>query len=98
MESAVGISSPLLLPGQADAMQMQAPSPTHQSCVGQGSQAGFFSANVLTAASTRGSPRDRRVLSCPLPLIADNALKIQSRICSFQHEYRGIYVARNDRV
>lgn len=91
-------AGPLLPPGRADAVQMVAPSPTRQSRVGQRSQAGFFSANVLAAASSRGGPGDRRALSCPLLLIADNALKIQSRICSFQHEYRGIYMVCNDRV
>jgi hypothetical protein len=45
----------------------------------------FFSRNVLAAAMARGSPGDHRVLTCSRLLIADNALKIQSHICSFYH-------------
>lgn len=82
-----------LLPGRGDPLQMEVPSPARQR-----SLARVFHTNVLTAASARGSPRAGRAPPCPLLLIADNALKIQSHICSFQHEYRGIYVVYNDRV
>lgn len=77
-----GLGGPFPLPGRVDTLHMEVPSPTCQGCAGQRSLARFFIANVLAAASVRDSPRDHRVLPCPLLLITDNTLKIQSHICS----------------
>lgn len=76
-------------------LQREVPSPTCHSCMAKGAWPDS-PAQMHWQLHLRGAARGTQRSPCPLWLIADHALKMQSRICSLQCEYRGTYVACND--